>query len=416
MSRSEIIHCEIVTIGEELLLGQIVDTNSTYLAQEMGKTGIRVRFRTAAGDRLDDMEQVFEEGLKRCDFIICTGGLGPTEDDLTRQAVANVAGVELEFRPELMAQIKEMFARTGYRMPENNRRQAFIPRGSHPLFNPVGTAPGFISHVHGRPIICLPGVPRELRYLLKEEVIPWIRNRFQLEDQVILYRVLKVVGIGESRVDSMIADLIQEQSNPAIGLLSSPGEIEIRLTASAESPEKAGALIQPVEEVIRDRLREKIYGIDEVTLENTINGLLQEQELSLAVLETFTGGKAALGLYQIPCDRVRSSLVVMPWDALKERFQIESNKSDLEAAAHFLASKIRKETGADVALISLGFPEKKDSGFFLKAHNVAEGDAFENAFSWEMGGNMPLIQQRGAVIALNTLRLGLLKEKQETIT
>jgi nicotinamide-nucleotide amidase len=409
MSRSESIHCEILTIGAELLLGQIMDTNGTYLAQEMGKTGIGVRFRTTAGDRLDDMELVFREALKRCDFIICTGGLGPTEDDLTRQAVANVAGVELVFQQDLMVQIEEMFASTGYTMPENNRRQAFIPEGSHPIPNPVGTAPGFIKEIHGRPVICLPGVPRELRYLLKETVIPWIRNRYHLEDQVLLNRVLKVVGIGESRVDSMIADLIQDGNNPIIGLLSSPGEIKIRLTASADDSEKAGALIQPVEKLIRERLGEKIYGVDGETFEGVIHKMLVKQGLSLAVLETFTGGKAALGLHKIPSKKVKCSLVVPQWDVLKEQFKFDDGRPRLEAAAQSLASIIRKEGDADVALISLGFPEEGEKGFSIKAYNLAKGDTFETVFCWEMGGKMPLLQQRGAVIALNTLRLGLLQ-------
>jgi len=390
VSHSEPVNCEIITIGDELLLGQIMDTNSTYLSQEMGKTGIAVRFRTAAGDRMDDMAQVFKEGLKRCDFILCTGGLGPTEDDLTRQAVANVAGVELEFRPELMAQIEKIFAHTGYKMPENNRRQAFIPKGSYPIPNPVGTAPGFISEIHGRPVICLPGVPRELGYLLKEKVIPWIRTRYHLEDQVILYRVLKVVGIGESRVDSMIADLIQKETNPAIGLLSSPGEIKIRLTAQADNHQSARSMIRPLEDTIRGRLGDKIYGVDEETLETVIHGMLLERRLSLAILETFTGGKAALSLHKLPSRCVKRSLVVPQGKELGESFFQGEAEVELQTA-RALADKMMKDNSADVALVSLGFPD------------------------WEMGGDMPLMQQRGAVIALNTLRLGLLKGNQETV-
>lgn len=137
--------CEIVTIGTELLIGQILDTNTTYLAQELTKIGMPVRYRTAAGDRLGDMERVIREAANRCDVVITTGGLGPTEDDLTRQAVADVAGVPLEFRQDLMGQIEDVFRRSGYKMPENNRRQAFVPAGSEPIPNPVGTAPCFNS-------------------------------------------------------------------------------------------------------------------------------------------------------------------------------------------------------------------------------------------------------------------------------
>jgi len=408
MSQFGPIHCEIITIGEELLLGQIQDTNSTYLAQELGRAGISVRYRTTAGDRLQDMDAVFREALKRCDLVLCTGGLGPTEDDLTRQAVAGVAGVDLEFRQELMAQIEEMFARTGYKMSENNRRQAYVPGGSHPIPNPMGTAPGFIAEVDGIPIICLPGVPRELRYLLQEAVIPWIRRRYGLEGQIILYRVLKVVGIAESKVDTLIGDLMQAPGNPEVGLLSSPGEIKIRLTARADDARSARALIDPLEEILRDRLGNKIYGIDEDTLEGVIHGLLQERGLCVNVLETFTGGRAAAALHRFPSGCVKRSLVIPREEDLGASFLRGHAGADLPTARG-LADILMIENDADVALVSLGFPVHRNQGVFLRATNVAKGEGFENVFSWEMGGDIPLIQQRGAVIALNTLRLGLLK-------
>ena len=164
--------CEIITIGSELLLGQILDTNTTYLAQELGKIGVTIRFRTAVGDELEEIVEVLKCAVERCDMVIATGGLGPTLDDITREAVARMAGVELEFRQDLMDQIEQIFRRAGYQMPDNNRRQAFVPTGSQAISNPVGTAPGFIMEVNERPIICLPGVPRELKYLMNQEILP----------------------------------------------------------------------------------------------------------------------------------------------------------------------------------------------------------------------------------------------------
>ena len=292
--------CEIITIGSELLLGQIMDTNTTYLAQELGHIGVNIRFRTAVGDRIEEIAQLIGDGTERCDMVITTGGLGPTLDDLTREAVARVAGVELEFRQDLMDQIEQVFRRAGYQMSENNRRQAFVPKGSHAIPNPVGTAPGFITEVDGKPIICLPGVPRELKFLLGREVTPWVRQRFNLAAHIITYRVLKTAGIGESKVDRRISDLMGSAKNPEVGLLASMGEIKIRIAARARDLSEAESLIRPVEGEIRSRLGEKIFGQDDETLQGVINAILAEQGLTLSILETFTGGFAALKLHQLP--------------------------------------------------------------------------------------------------------------------
>jgi nicotinamide-nucleotide amidase len=213
--------CEIITIGSELLFGQITDTNTTYLARELGKIGVNVRFRTAVGDRLEEIIQVIRLALKRCDIVITSGGLGPTLDDMTREAVAQAVGMDLEFREDLMEQIEHIFRRYGYDMPDNNRRQAYVPAGSLVINNPIGTAPDFITNVGGPQIICLPGVPRELKFLLDKEIIPWFIQRFNLNDREIKYKVLKVVGLGESKVDRLICDLIRPGQDPEVGILTS---------------------------------------------------------------------------------------------------------------------------------------------------------------------------------------------------
>ncbi|MBW2102157.1 MAG: CinA family nicotinamide mononucleotide deamidase-related protein [Deltaproteobacteria bacterium] len=286
--------CEIVTIGTELLLGQIVDTNTTYLARELGRIGVEVVYRTAVGDRMEEIVQVLQVALGRCDLVLSTGGIGPTLDDMTREAVARVGGVPLVFREDLMAGIEGIFRRYGYTMSENNRRQAYVPQGSTAISNPVGTAPGFILEVEGKPVISLPGVPSELEFLMTREVIPWLRKRYGLERRNIKYRVLKVVGLGESKVDAIIGDLMKEGANPEVGLLASVGEITIRIAAAAESEEAADALIEPVEQEIISRLGDRIFGKDDETLEGVMEDLLASQGLTLSILETFTGGKAGL--------------------------------------------------------------------------------------------------------------------------
>ena len=399
--------CEIITIGSELLLGQILDTNTSYLAQELGKIGISIRFRTAVGDLMEEMITVLQCAVERCDLVITTGGLGPTRDDLTREAVAQASGTELEFRPELMEQVSEVFERNGFQMPENNRLQAFVPVGSYSIRNIVGTAPGFLKEVNGKPIICLPGVPRELKHLLKREVIPLLRKRFKLADQRVTYRVLKAVGLSESRLDSLIGDLIKPGQNPEVGLLASQGEIKIRLTVTADTDQDARALIKPVAEEIRTRLGKKIYGEDDDTLEGIIDLLLSKHSLTLAILETYSGGSAAQKLHGLPSSTLVESRVISDAKRLNEWFDSDNIALDGESAL-FLAQKIREESGSDIGLAILGFPEKKDAEYSLEYATAIAGAGINSEISRNMSGDLPMLMQRGIITSLDALRLKLL--------
>jgi len=400
--------CEIITIGSELLLGQIIDTNTAYLAREMGGTGVTIRFRTAVGDRMDEMKAVIDAAVERCHMVIITGGLGPTLDDLTREAVSGVAGVDLQFRQDLMSEIEQIFSRHGYEMPENNRRQAFVPAGSLAVSNPVGTAPAFIKEIRGRPVICLPGVPKELKYLMTHEIIPWVRQRFNLAERRAVYKVLKVVGIGESAVDRLIGDLIKPGQNPEVGLLASEGEITIRIAAVAGGEGGAEALIDPVAEEIRSRLGRKILGQGDDTLEGVIDSLLIKRDLTLAVLETFSGGLVGQRFANLPSSRLLQSCVVADERRVgeylgQERFGVG------EEGALTAARKVREKGRADLGLVLLGFFRKKGEDYDLSASAAAAGDGIARAFSWNMGGDLTTLQARGAVVGLNTLRLALLE-------
>ncbi|MGM0425802.1 MAG: CinA family nicotinamide mononucleotide deamidase-related protein [Thermodesulfobacteriota bacterium] len=400
--------CEIITIGTELLLGQIVDTNTAYLAQKLAHTGLRVKFRTAVGDQLGEMEQVIQNALTRCHMVITTGGLGPTLDDLTREAVSRVAGVPLEFRDDLMEEIEAIFRRYGYEMPENNRRQAYIPSGSHAISNPVGTAPAFITEIAQRPVICLPGVPRELRYLMTHEVLPWVRKRFNLLDHRVSYQVLKVVGLGESGVDRLIHDLIQPGQNPEVGLLASQGEIKIRIAAVADGEQGAAALIDPVAAEIRSRLGSKIFGQGDDTLEGVIHSLLHRRGFEVALLETFTGGLAAERLFAVPGSRLLQSCVISDRERLAEYLGQEKVVIEPEfalASAH----RVREKAGADMGLAVLGFvQESQGTHPVVTGCAAASGEGIHKTFSWKMGGEPFMLRARGSVIGLNTLRLALL--------
>lgn len=401
--------CEIITIGSELLLGQIEDTNTVYLAHEMAGLGIAVRFRTSVGDRMGEMRQAIRSAIDRCDLVITTGGLGPTLDDLTREAVSAVAGMELEFRQDLMDEIEAIFRRYGYEMPENNRRQAYVPAGSIAISNPVGTAPAFIKEIAQKPVICLPGVPRELRYLMTHEVLPWARKRFNLVDHRVSYQVLRVVGLGESGVDSLIHDLILPGQNPEVGLLASQGEIKIRIAAVADGDKATAALIDPVAAEIRSRLGSKIFGQGDDTLEGVIYSLLHRKGLTLAILETFTGGLAAERLFNVPgCSRLLQSCVIPAPGRVAEYLGREEVVLEPESA---LASAftVREKAGADVGLAVLGFVrEGQGTHPVVNGCAAVSGEGINKVFSWEMGGDPFTLRARGAVIGLNTLRLALL--------
>lgn len=402
--------CEIITIGTELLLGQIIDTNTAYVAQQLGQLGISVRFRTSVGDHLDEITAVIQNGINRCDMVVTTGGLGPTEDDLTREAVAGVAGVSLSFSQELMDQIERMFKKYGYKMSENNRKQAYVPEGSTAFSNPVGTAPPFIAEIQGRPVICLPGVPRELKYLMKHTIVPWLRERYHLDHNLLSYRVLKVVGLGESAVDKIIGDLMGQGNNPEVGLLASPGEIKIRVAATAKDQKEADGLIEPVVSELRRRLGNKVLGEGDDTLEGVIHQLLEKNAMSLALLETFTGGAAARKLHGISGKMVRQSLVCSnPGDA-PGFFDLIPEAWDKESALR-VAARYREHTHTDVVLVILGFPQIKGHDLLLEAHAAVEGEGIGKYFSWHMSGNLPMLQERGGIIGLNTLRLALLEKE-----
>jgi len=279
---------EIITIGTEILLGEIVDTNSAYLARRLRDLNVDV-FRTSTiGDNTQRIAAIIRETLARTQVIITTGGLGPTVDDPTREAVAQALGVAIEFRPELWEQIVERMSRFGRIPTENQKRQAFIPAGSIPVKNDVGTAPAFIAELDDKCIISLPGVPREMEYLAENTIFPYLKVRYNLSG-LIKARVLHTAGMGEGAIDEQIGEL-ELLTNPTVGLAAHYGKVDIRITAKADSSEKADELIAAVEKTIREKLGRVIYGADEETLEEVVMTKLSRRAWKLVVLEVNTGG------------------------------------------------------------------------------------------------------------------------------
>lgn len=282
---------EIIAIGTELLLGETQDTNTRYLARSLRDLGVNVYRATLVGDNAERISLVIREAMQRAQIVITTGGLGPTVDDPTRAAVALALDVETEFRPELWEQIQARFQRYGRAPSENNRRQAWIPQGAFPVENPVGTAPAFICETANSCVIALPGVPREMEHLTINRVIPYLRERFQLTG-TIKARVLHVAGVGESIVDEWIGDL-EVNPNPTVGLLAHPGQVDIRITASAESEAEADQLIAEMEARVRDRVKEGLFGVDRDTLDGALLQALREHGWEMALVEGGLNGALA---------------------------------------------------------------------------------------------------------------------------
>ena len=273
---------ELITIGTELLLGEIVDTNTQFLARNLRDCGLDLFRATMVGDNPLRISQLMKEALTRADIVITTGGLGPTVDDPTREAAALAFDTENEFHPELWEQIKQRFLKRSLNASENNRKQAMIPSGAEVITNPVGTAPAFILHKNGKTMVCLPGVPREMEYLLQTSVLPWLRNKHNLNG-IIKARVLHTAGVPESKVDDLIADL-EELKNPTVGLSAHPGIVDIRITAKSESKEEADRMIQDVEDVVRQRLGSDIFGADGETLPESVMRSLSLTHREVVVL------------------------------------------------------------------------------------------------------------------------------------
>lgn len=279
---------EIITIGTEILLGEITDTNARVIARKLRDAGVDLYRKTTVGDNAGRIAQVIQESLTRSQIIITTGGLGPTVDDPTREAIAQAFGVETEFRPELWEQIRSRFRRFGRLPTENNRRQAYVPAGSLAVENPVGTAPAFIVESDDRAVIALPGVPSEMEYLLDNAVLPYLRQHYQLTG-IIKARLLHTAGVGESQIDDLISDL-ELLANPTVGLAAHSGQVDVRITVKAGSEEQADRMIAEIEAELRKRLGAMVYGSDDETLEEVSMQNLDRLGWSLAVVEFNAGG------------------------------------------------------------------------------------------------------------------------------
>ncbi len=282
---------EIITIGTEILLGEIVDTNTRYIARTLRGMGVNIFRTTTIGDNVERIAEAIHNAMNRADIVITTGGLGPTVDDPTREAVAKAAGVELEFHEDLWKQVVAVISRYGRGPSENQKRQAYIPKGALAIPNPVGTAPCFIVETERNAVVSLPGVPNEMEHILHESVIPYLQKRFDLSE-IIKIRVLHCAGLGEGMIDEQVADL-ETLSNPTVGLAAHTGVVDIRIAAKAKSEAEADQMIADIERKIREKLGEVVFGADEDKLEDVVLSAVAKRGWTLVGVESGLNGLLA---------------------------------------------------------------------------------------------------------------------------
>ncbi len=404
---------EIIMIGTELLLGQIVDTNASFLARHLAEIGFNLYHKTTVGDNDARIADAIRSALKRSDVVITSGGLGPTVDDKTRDAVAMATDRQLVLVEELLEDIIAFFKKRGLELGENNPRQAYIPQDAIPIRNPVGTAPGFIVKSDEKYVISLPGVPHELHHLTEKSLKPFLLKAFGI-DTVIKTRILKTSGVGESNIDRLISDL-EESENPTVGLAAHLGSVDIRIAARAQSNADADMLLDQMESKLREKLGDMIFGADEDTIEGVVIRQLADHNWRLAIFETNTGGELACRLTSIPGGfTVLSRAVCAGVNRLADIFGRDiGNQSSLSSeTAEALAEKVRRDFGADVGISLIGDedpkvgPYSKQAGQTFLGVSIADHRASSRI---QLGGISRYARIRITSIALDFLRRYLLK-------
>ncbi|HEV3142739.1 MAG TPA: competence/damage-inducible protein A [Gemmataceae bacterium] len=408
---------EIISIGTEITSGQSLDTNSQWLSQRLAEIGIPVAFHTTVADDLADNLNVFRAAVSRAKQIIVTGGLGPTLDDLTREVLAQVAGVELVFHEPSWLHIKELFSKRFRHLPERNRVQAMLPAGADAIPNPIGTAPGIWMKIGETLIVAMPGVPSEMYLMFAEQVRPRLLG-LGLGGGVFIQRKINTFGAGESAVEEKLKDVTRRGAVPEVGITASDAVISLRILARASTVDEARALCEPVEKIIRERLGNLVYGVDNEELHDAVLRLLAEKNLTVATAESMTAGLVAHKLAQVPgasnylrggivCydSRVKVEQVGVPEALIKAHTAVSAE------VAEALAVNIRQKLHADLGVSVVGYagpdaggPEKPVGTTFV---GVAwQGGAKTHKFVWP--GTRNEIQTRAAKMALNALRLQLL--------
>ena len=351
-------NAEIVSVGTELLLGQIANTDAQYISQCLSEIGISVYYHIAVGDNWDRIKDSIDCAAKRSDIIILTGGLGPTVDDLTKEALCEYLDLETVEHKKSLERLLERFNKSGRTLTKNNMKQVLFPVDAVVLDNDCGTAPGMYYERNGQVFIALPGPPSELKPMFSNYVMPLLREK---NSAVIKSRVLRVYGIGESMMETMVKDILDSQTNPTVAPLLGNGDVTLRITAMAQSEEEAMKLIEPMENKIRERLGEYIYGVDNDTPESVLVSLLKEKNMKFSAAESCTGGLIASRVTDIPgaSDILKESLVTYSNNAKKKYLDVNDDTlkkygAVSENTAYEMAVGALKNTESNISVAVTG--------------------------------------------------------------
>ena len=350
---------EIIAVGTELLLGNIVNTNARDISQALSAVGVNVFWHTVVGDNPQRLKEALDVARKRADVIITTGGLGPTYDDLTKQTICEAFGKPLVLHQDILDDLKVFFEKNVHmKMPSNNLQQAELPEGCTVFDNPVGTAPGCAFESDGIHILMLPGPPFEMLTMLKGHVVPYLRN---LSSEVIVSHDIMTFGLGESPMEELMREKMSRMENPSLATYAKPSEVRLRATAKAESAEAAEAMLAPVVKDVTDFLGDYVYGVDVSSLEETCFRLLKEKNLTLATAESCTGGRVAERITALPgVSAVYRGGVVSYWTSVKADVLgvaadiLAAHGAVSEETARAMAEGARRITGADIAVSVTG--------------------------------------------------------------
>ncbi|GET13577.1 damage-inducible protein CinA [Ligilactobacillus agilis] len=414
-------HAEIIAVGTEILLGQIVDTNTRLVGQVLADLGIDVYYQTVVGDNEVRMRAAIDLAAKRSDLVILTGGLGPTKDDLTKQVVAAYLGKQLVEDEAAMLKIKRHFEISQRKMTANNRLQALYIEGSKPLANETGLAVGdFYQAEQGPDFMLLPGPPSELRPMLFKVALPLLKQAYR-QDQILSSRVLRFFGIGESQLASQLDDLIENQTNPTIAPYAKDNEVTLRLTASAKNEQEAQALLDGLESKIAKRCGQYLYGYgDDNSLAQVVMTKLREKHLTITAVESLTGGQLQAALTSIPgasqafmggfvtyANYAKEKLLAIPAEV------IDKHGSVSEQTAILMAEQAKQKLGADVG-VSLTGVAGPDSLEGQPVGTVWIGIAYRNKAGYAQKFHFPrqrkYVQARAVLTALDLVRKELLSE------
>ncbi|HEU0132094.1 MAG TPA: competence/damage-inducible protein A [Mycobacteriales bacterium] len=409
---------ELLAVGTELLFGDIVNGNAAWLGQRLAEVGIDVTTSVVVGDNIGRIVACVREALARADALVITGGIGPTQDDLTREALAEAAGVELVRDPDLEAGLRARFAALRRDVPEINYKQADLPRGARPIANPRGSAPGVRVEIGGGVAYALPGVPHEMERMFTDDVLPDLL-RIGGQPACIVHRVLRTAGMWESAVAAALADQVarlEESGGVTIAFLASQGQTRVRLTAKAATYDAAVAMIAPEEAAARAALGTAVYGADDDTLEGVVASLLRERSATVATAESLTGGLLGAELSRAPgssdvflggvvtyATELKQSLLGVPDEVIEEHGVI----SDACAAA--MATGVRDRLGATygVSLTGVAGPTEQEGRPVGTVHVGIAGPAGVVTRALRMPGDRPMVRTFAVVAAENLLRLHL---------